>query len=822
MAATLPSDAKQHEAQQAADQAPAPEPAPAKRTARRQWSIQEGPRGILRRMRSQLAEDGCPESQLIIGKTLLEQISDENENDEEGARLAVYWLSRASFQGNTEATRLLQDCMDKNVGICEHNYHEVRECLAMDQQEKLARRAARMLFTSVSDGNDFITSSRLGVKMQEVLAGTEQPDDSGDSLPVDSNSDLEERYGGERFSEEHLVSAAVIYCNGRVPPIHHFMNQVSQNAHSHQILNGLLLPMRILKKVYQSCLQFLGVTFTNYVKYLLNILTPFTSTLIVCLISGLISLVGVNRAFSAFPIFISCISLLVMMVATAHLLLNRKHFDSFHSWSILFSHYCPELDIEHAEGKFKARCWKPYVALFLSVVIYLGTVPLVSPKLVICFLPVMYIFTVLTLFLVPEKLKVWQFISLSIYVMAVTPSVHECVSQWLFTLAKGTGAEELLVEQHIDIGWHVKLHLGIGPFLHLMWCNLQILVCVTNKLSILPPHLVTITWCHLAVMASYKIVEPSNLLYPLAAWSLIMMLPSIASLFFLFGPGLMFAYVCLHVGIDGQLALFVFGACIVTTCILKLWFPKLLIFVKLIITIGTVIAILHPDLILAVPKAVYSNLQWESYRNVCVPSKDSAALTVHGCLPLQGVFVKWHGSVSSVNIVSVFNLPEMALSTLPYVLRKPLRCYFGKTLSQCPSSKEKTLQIERCHMIHSVLGADACTLDSWNEYMFEVKVAMSSSVWKFGAEGSQVTLHADNTFQKFLLGLQIDDEIEFIGSLSNGIGTSQPSLHLTSVSCINCKMKLPSVKKIYFHIDFDVWVIPAFIFNFFMGPTLTI
>lgn len=32
-----------------------------------------GPRGLLRRMRSQLAEDGCPESQLIMGKTLLEQ-----------------------------------------------------------------------------------------------------------------------------------------------------------------------------------------------------------------------------------------------------------------------------------------------------------------------------------------------------------------------------------------------------------------------------------------------------------------------------------------------------------------------------------------------------------------------------------------------------------------------------------------------------------------------------------------------------------------------------------------------------------------------------
>lgn len=32
------------------------------------------------------------------------------------------------------------------TGICEYNYHEVKECLARDQQEKLARRAAHCLF----------------------------------------------------------------------------------------------------------------------------------------------------------------------------------------------------------------------------------------------------------------------------------------------------------------------------------------------------------------------------------------------------------------------------------------------------------------------------------------------------------------------------------------------------------------------------------------------------------------------------------------------------------------------------------------------------
>lgn len=33
----------------------------------------DGPRGSLRRLRSQLAEDGCPESQVILAKHLLEE-----------------------------------------------------------------------------------------------------------------------------------------------------------------------------------------------------------------------------------------------------------------------------------------------------------------------------------------------------------------------------------------------------------------------------------------------------------------------------------------------------------------------------------------------------------------------------------------------------------------------------------------------------------------------------------------------------------------------------------------------------------------------------
>ncbi|KAK8379379.1 hypothetical protein O3P69_019343 [Scylla paramamosain] len=64
------------------------------RKARKQWSVQTGgPKGLLRRMRSQLAEDGCPESQLVMGRTLLDQLSQEGGDGEDGSA----WEEEARF-----------------------------------------------------------------------------------------------------------------------------------------------------------------------------------------------------------------------------------------------------------------------------------------------------------------------------------------------------------------------------------------------------------------------------------------------------------------------------------------------------------------------------------------------------------------------------------------------------------------------------------------------------------------------------------------------------------------------------------------------------
>lgn len=65
---------------------------------------------------------------------------------EENAKLSVYWLTKASEQGNLEATDILRKCLATGRGITEHNYYDVKSCLDMTQDEKLARRAAREMF----------------------------------------------------------------------------------------------------------------------------------------------------------------------------------------------------------------------------------------------------------------------------------------------------------------------------------------------------------------------------------------------------------------------------------------------------------------------------------------------------------------------------------------------------------------------------------------------------------------------------------------------------------------------------------------------------
>lgn len=73
-------------------------------------------------------------------------ISEFESEKKENATLGVYWLMKASEQGNVEATTILKSCLETGRGITEHNYMDVKSCLSMTQDEKLAKKAAREMF----------------------------------------------------------------------------------------------------------------------------------------------------------------------------------------------------------------------------------------------------------------------------------------------------------------------------------------------------------------------------------------------------------------------------------------------------------------------------------------------------------------------------------------------------------------------------------------------------------------------------------------------------------------------------------------------------
>lgn len=101
----------------------------------------------------------------------------------ENARIAVYWLIKSSEQGNEEATKLLQKCFRTGKGINEHNYLDVKSCIDMTQDEKLARKAAREMFSSLANGEDFITSDQLQKRMIEIY---ENPNFGDENRRVDT------------------------------------------------------------------------------------------------------------------------------------------------------------------------------------------------------------------------------------------------------------------------------------------------------------------------------------------------------------------------------------------------------------------------------------------------------------------------------------------------------------------------------------------------------------------------------------------------------------------------------------------------------------
>ncbi|CAG4978987.1 unnamed protein product [Colias eurytheme] len=378
---------------------------------RKRWNLHDGPQGSLKRLRNQLAEDGCAESQVVLAKQLLEEKCELEADKISNFKQALEWLICATEQAHPEARRMLRRCIRSGV-IDEDSAPIVRakSCLAASRQETVARKAARDLFASLSNGEQFITTAQLERRIREICTTTlkkeqedEALDESHDEAPaLNDGQALESLQAGdhihgngtirtaeisheeypERCSSndeirnltvDNLVSAAVDYCQGELPLVSHELTLTDPSLkaldHIPILQQAFLHPQVFIQVLYLKLLYYFGS-----LSFRLSNLE--LSLLLVAYLS-----VSTDSLYHLVPLILYYISIVAMVICTFKMLLAKRQFIDFRKWSGLFLRYSDgNLQPDESENLFVRNNLGPFLQFFLALFVNLFLYPFIATQ----------------------------------------------------------------------------------------------------------------------------------------------------------------------------------------------------------------------------------------------------------------------------------------------------------------------------------------------------------------------------------------------------------------------------------------------------------
>ncbi|XP_033220611.1 wolframin isoform X2 [Belonocnema kinseyi] len=810
----------------------------------------DGPRGSLRRLRSQLAEDGCPESQVVLAKQLLEEQCELDVDKEENAKLGVYWLTKASEQGNIEATDILKKCLATGRGITEHNYYDVKSCLDMSQDEKLARRAAREMFNSLSNGEDFITTEQLQRRMRDLtfpstsrgkLYSSSRSNYSsnsqkslkdslgdtfpGDGLPENSNVQKDEdaeRFGdsvadwsdhqGEKITESVLVSAAASYARGLLPIVSNALCLVDSTQMELETVPLLqrpfVHPLASLKRLYSWLIDTLGrksmplrkLFFTTHVHTLLLLL--------------LYSMFGTESLILFVPMALYYLSFIVMVVSTFQMLQRKRELTDFRLWSGLFLSYSGgNLNPEEAEYQFCRNNLKPYGHFFLALLLNLMIYPIIAHQWTPQseFTIVALSLTLVTLInfawkdtsKMPDILALFSF---GVHVLAKYPYETDIVvaQTWRFLDIRVPTFASYVVGNGIEfcLNFRAVFYLLIPA----VFAKMAAREGWRGTYKTLIPHCVTLSWWQIAILSSQGATWYGLIRGTLALVGMVLFLP-IAGLASIVLPIVATAKYLSESDLAMRIAL---TALLGGLPFLASWYLRKVRAAKFnwIITciqlaLGFVAGIFlswpvivgYKQEVGSSPYEIIPTLSWEQYQNHChqpawEETSSKAQVQVY-CAHLEGISVSWEGYVTNVRLKSVKNNVALLVNQLPELVRVPISCLLGKRYQDEDCKSGNDMRKSDCRTFLDIQKRkNRCHLADWDWYEFEISVKMKSGMWGSNAE---VILLGDQSFKNFSLNIYPGDKIWFSGSLLNSgleseslLGGSEPHIDLEEAGCLAC------------------------------------
>ena len=819
---------------------------------------------------------------MVLAKQLLEERCDLDVDKEENAKLGVYWLTKASEQGNLEATVILRKCLATGRGITEHNYYDVKSCLDMTQNEKLARRAAREMFTSLSNGEDFITTEQLQRRMRDLATSSSNNVSCSNSnnvshskvqknvhdistenfpkngLPEDAapKKDEEEKesdihdwmdHQGEKITEAALVSAAASYARGMLPIVSHALCMVEPAQMALDTIpllqRPLIHPLASLKRLYIWLIETLGQRGMSIRKFL------FTSNIHILLLLLLYSLFGTESLILFIPMALYYLSFVVMVITTFQMLQRKREFNNFRVWSGLFLNYSSgNLNPKKAEYQFCCNNLKPYGHFFLALLLNLMIYPIIAhqwtPQSEFTIIAIALTLVTLLNFMWKDSSRVPDFLALfsfGVHVLAKYPYETDMV------VAQGWRFLDIRVPTFASyvVGNGIEFCLNFRAVFYLLIPAVFAKMAARDNwkgtYQTLIPHCVTLSWWQIAIFSSqgatwYGLIRGALalvgmvLFLPLAGLASII-LPIVATAKYLSESDL-----AMRIAVTALLGGMPFLA---SWYLRKTRTPKfnwIITVVQLTMGIAAGMFLSWPMIMEYKQKSDryegISALSWEQYQNHChQPAWEellSKAQVQIQCADLEGILVSWEGYVTNIKLKSIRNSIATIFNKLPDSIENLASCTYGEPyLNNCDSG-DKQRQKNCKHFASIQKRKNKCHFPAWNRYEFEISVKMKSSIWGNNAE---ISLVADHSFTNVSLNIYPGDKIWFSGTLLNDglekeslLGGSKPQIELEEMGCLAChSIDLKSYKRYRYHMTFrsvlsDLYLGLKTVLNFLLNP----
>uniref|UniRef100_T1I9F3 Uncharacterized protein n=1 Tax=Rhodnius prolixus TaxID=13249 RepID=T1I9F3_RHOPR len=797
------------------------------KSGRKQWKIGVAPVGRLSGL-SLHAEDGSPDTQVVMAKRLLEEDCGEDIDQEQNARLGVYWLIKASERGHKEATNMLRKCLESGRGINQHNISDVRTCLNMSAEEKVSRHAARELFASLSQGEDFITSEQL---LQEI-ARTQRThgrredinncvqgaaDGGGESflkpgsfqcysgkqrnVTIEKNweirnwvNNLRTSSSGEKLTEDVLVSAASYYSRGELPIVHRSLmlsSTIRDNRRSVSRSSALLAPFL----GYYSCIvRNLG---EKSIRSFMPVDAKCLQTLFLLL---LYSLFGLDGLMDAMPTLLYYTSLLLMILTTCKILVKKWEFNHFKEWSnLLVAWGGPGVNAENAQW---TNCYNNIhpCFLFLFALIFNIVITPFVPIFNIPYSEIVILSTILAFITLYNfawnngKLDVLAIISFGISLLASYPwEIDTVVSKsWRF----------------LDVNTPTFISHLVGNSIE--FClNFRLLFCLIKPVLLIKmaardrwrgfyynfvPHLISLSWWQMAVITSngatsFGLIRGCLaivgvlILIPLSGMAM-MILPIAAVLRLFLNTESVVPISASFIGAAVSLAVLVYLK------IRRSFTGHLATAVQVILLIISSAVLISSHLSMNRAETRFgesaTSVSYVQVQTFCSPSKmlgtdipPVGVLDDERCATLNGIHVHWEGRISSARISKIHNPINSIIHYLPVEIQRVALCMYGVKYDECDGKEDCRLPV---HL------SNRCHVANWNRYEYEIIVSLSTGRWD--SDDIKITLKGDNNFRNFTRNLHQDDKIWFSGRLI--VDPTLPKLEqiyvrLEQAGCLVCK-----------------------------------